>query len=449
MAARRKKTPAVPAPEPAPVLVPAAQGSRLYVPHRWQAEIESRLKRFSVLVCHRRFGKTVLSVNRLIAAALATERPDWRGAYIAPTYKQAKTVVWDYLKRYLGPDSGVEGARFSETELRADLPGGARIRLLGANDPDSLRGVYLDGAVFDEVAQMPLRVWSEVIRPALADRRGWALFIGTPQGRNVFWDLWRRAQRDPDWYGAMYRAGDTGLLDPDELAAARREMSAEEYEQEFECSFSAAVRGAYFGGLVAELERGGAVAAVPHEPELPVHTAWDLGMSDSTAIWFFQAAPGGEFRIIDYYENCGAGLDHYAGVLDGKGWTYGRHIAPHDIRVRELGTGKSRLEMAVSLGIRFDVCPNIPLADGINAVRAILPRCRFDAERCAQGLEALRHYRREYSERMNTFRPLPLHDWTSHATDAFRYLAVGFRPPRPGVLPERAVNDFDPFRRDV
>ena len=448
MAPRKKaKAPEAPALEaPAPeTAVPRA--SALYAPHRWQAEIESRLKRFSVLVCHRRFGKTVLSVNRLIAAALSTDRPDWRGAYIAPYCKQAKTVVWDYLKRYCGPDSGVE-ARFSESELRADLANGARIRLLGANDPDSLRGVYLDGAVFDEMAQMPLRVWSEVIRPALADRKGWALFIGTPQGRNVFYDLFRRAQRDPDWYAGLYRVSFTGLLDPDELAAAQREMSPEEYEQEFECSFTAAVRGAYFGGLMADLERDGRLGVAPHDPAMPVHTAWDLGMSDSTAVWFFQAAPGGEIRLVDYYENSGMGLDHYVKVLDGKPYTYGSHIAPHDIRVRELGTGKSRLEMARSLGLRFEVCPNIPLADGINAVRALLPRCRFDAGRCEQGVEALRHYRREYSDRMNAFRPLPLHDWTSHATDAFRYLAVGFRPARSGSLPQRTINDFNPFGRE-
>ena len=423
-------------------------GSALYAPHCWQAEIEARLARFSVLVCHRRFGKTTLSVNRLIAAALSTERDDWRGAYIAPYYKQAKTVAWDALKRYLGPGSGIEGARFSEGELRADLPNGARIRLLGANDPDSLRGVYLDGVVFDEVAQMPLRVWTEVIRPALADRKGWALFIGTPQGRNALHDLYRRAQREKHWFAALYRATDTNVLDPDELAQARREMSAEEYEQEFECSFTAAVRGAYFGGLMADLERRERIGATPHDPGLPVHTAWDLGMSDATAIWFCQAAPGGEFRFIDYYECQGVGLDHYVKILDAKPYVYGRHIAPHDIRVRELGTGKSRLETAASLGLRFDVCPNIPLVDGINAVRLLLPKCRFDASACEPGIEALRHYRREFSERMNTFHPLPLHDWTSHATDAFRYFSVGFRPPRQGRLPQRTVNDFNPFARE-
>jgi hypothetical protein len=282
----------------------------------------------------------------------------------------------------------------------------------------------------------------------LTDRKGWALFIGTPQGRDALYDLYRRAQREKHWFAALYRATDTAVLDPDELAQARREMSGEEYEQEFECSFTAAVRGAYFGGLLADLERKERIGATPHDPGLPVHTAWDLGMSDATAIWFCQAAPGGEFRFIDFYECSGVGLDHYVKVLDAKPYVYGRHIAPHDIRVRELGTGKSRLETAASLGLRFDVCPNIPVVDGINAVRLLLPKCRFDLAACEPGIEALRHYRREFSERMNTYHPLPLHDWTSHATDAFRYFAVGFRPPRQGRLPQRTVNDFNPFGRE-
>jgi Terminase-like family. len=421
--------------------------SELYTPRPHQAEIEAGLARFSVLVCHRRFGKTVLSVNRLIRAARGTRRTDWRGAYIAPLYKQAKTVVWDELKRYCGLGGDGCTVKFNETELRADFENGARIRLFGAENPDSLRGMYLDGAVFDEVAQMPHRVWTEVIRPALSDRRGWAMFIGTPRGKNALHRLWEDARRDPDWFAAMYRASQTGIIDPDELAAAAREMSPEEYEQEFECSFTAAIRGAYFGSLVGEADADGRITAVAADPTLPVHTAWDLGMSDSTAIWFVQARPGNTFAVIDYYEASGEGLDHYARVLDERRYTYGTHIAPHDIRVRELGTGKSRLEIARGLGIRFDIAPNIPVQDGINAVRATLPLCWFDADRCAPGLEALRHYRRSFNERMGDFSSRPVHDWTSHAVDAFRYFAVGFRPPGSGPKPTRSINEYNPFGR--
>ncbi len=188
---------------------------------------------------------------------------------------------------------------------------------------------------------------------------------------------------------------------------------------------------------------------MPHEPELPVHTAWDLGMSDSTAIWFIQVGPGGEHRAIDYYEAHGEGLEHYIKVLDAKPYKYGRHIAPHDIRVRELGTGKSRLEVARSLGVRFDICPNIPVQDGINAVRRLIPKCRFDAVHCEGGVEALRHYRREFNDRAGDFMARPVHDWTSHCADAFRYFAVGFREPREGDRAERAENHYSPFRRGV
>lgn len=400
-----------------------------------------------MLVCHRRFGKTALSINQLIRAATDTNRPDWRGAYIAPLYKQAKTVVWDELKKYCGIGTDDCMAKFHETELRADFKNGARIRLFGAENPDSLRGIYLDGVIFDEVAQMPKRIWTEVIRPALSDRKGWAIFIGTPRGKNAFHEIYEDAKRDSDWFTAMYRASETGIIDPEELAAAGREMSPEEYEQEFECSFTAAIKGAYFGTLMGEADKEGRITTVRHDPSLPVHTAWDLGMSDSTSIWFVQARPGGTYAAVDYYEASGEGLTHYAKVLDEKGYKYGTHIAPHDIRVRELGTGKSRLEIARGLGIRFDIAPNIPVQDGINAVRSILPSVWFDEEKCGPGIESLRHYRRVFNERMNDFTARPLHDWTSHAVDAFRYFAVGYRQPDTSPKPLRSINDYNPFRR--
>ena len=418
-----------------------------YTPRKHQSEIESKLSRFSVLVCHRRFGKTALSVNQLIKAAKTTKRPDWRGAYIAPLYKQAKTVVWDELKKYCG--LGAEGCtvKFHETELRADFENGARIRLFGANNPDSLRGIYLDSVVFDEVAQMPKRVWNEVIRPALSDRKGWAMFIGTPRGKNALYKIWEEAKHDPSWFTARYRASETGIIDQEELNASARDMSPEEYEQEFECSFTAAIKGAYFGKLMGEADKAGRITTIPHDPSIPVHTAWDLGMSDSTAIWFVQAKPSGTYAVIDYYEASGEGLDHYAKVLDKKGYKYGTHIAPHDIRVRELGTGKSRLEVSRSLGIRFDIAPNIPVQDGINAVRTIIPACWFDAEKCSAGIDSLRNYRRSFNERMDNFNSSPVHDWTSHAVDAFRYFAVGFRQPETSSRPLKSINDYNPFGR--
>lgn len=393
-----------------------------YRPRRHQWEIHQNKKRFSVLVCHRRFGKTVAAVNELIMKACQNPLPAPRYAYIAPLYKQAKSVVWDYLKKFAG---AIDGTTFHETELRCDLPNGARITLLGADNPDRLRGIYLDGAVLDEMAQMPERVWGEIIRPALSDRLGWAMFIGTPRGHNAFYDLYQFAKNDPDWFCAMYRASETGIVGRNELDAAKKEMMPEQYEQEFECSFSAAIVGAYYGPLIALAEKEGRIVSLPVERALPVHTAWDLGVSDSTAVWFFQVSPGGEIRVVDYLEDAGQGLDYYVRALRERDYLYGTHLAPHDIRVRELGTGKSRLESAKSLGVSFSVAPNLPLADGINAARLIIPRCWFDQHKCAKGLEALRQYRRVYNERTACFGAVPHHDWTSHAADAFRYLAVG------------------------
>src|SRR5262245_48469031 len=208
-----------------------------------QVELHADGARFKVVVAHRRFGKTLFAVNELLRGATRVSLRAPRFAYVAPFYRQAKAIVWDYLRHY---GRAVPGARFHETELRCDLPNGARISLYGADDPDSLRGLYFDGVVLDEYAQMDPKAWSEVIRPALADRQGWAIFIGTPMGRNSFWRLYERAKAAPGWRAALFRAGETGVIPAAELAAAKRAMGAAEYAQEFECSFDAAIRGAYY-----------------------------------------------------------------------------------------------------------------------------------------------------------------------------------------------------------
>ena len=408
-----------------------------YRPRPLQADIHRRLKRFNVLVCHRRFGKTVLCVNELIDHAIRARRPRPRFAYIAPLYRQAKQVAWDYLKHY---SRAVPGRKASETELRVDFPNGARIQLYGADNPDSLRGIYLDGVVLDEYAQMSPHLWGEVIRPALADREGWAIFIGTPKGHNAFWRTYRAASADPGWYAALFRASETDILPRAELDAARRDMTPEEYDQEFECSFEAAIRGAYYGRAMAEAQRAGRIRGVPHDPALPVDTAWDLGVGDPTAIWFAQLA-GPEIHLVDYYEAAGEGLDHYARMLQSRaaerGYVYGSHYAPHDALARELGTGRTREEQARRLGLRLSIVPRNGLDDGINAVRAILPRCWFDVARTEPGIECLRQYRAAVDGATGNIGDRPLHDQYSHGADAFRYLAMGisdrFAPPAPTV----------------
>lgn len=388
--------------------------------------LHTRTSRWAVAVAHRRAGKTVACINDLLDAALRCELPDPRFAYIAPLYTQAKDVAWGYVKRY---GLTIPGAKENESELRLDLPGGRRIRLYGADNYDRLRGGYLDGVILDEYADMDPRAWSEVIRPMLADRRGWAVFIGTPKGRNGFWEVWDRAGSEPDWFRVMLKASETGLLPQSELDDARRVMTPEQYEQEFECSFQAAIQGAYFGREMQAAETDNRIARVPWEPKLQVHTAWDLGIGDSTAIWFVQVT-GNEIRWIDYIESSGVGLDWYVKQLREKPYSYDSHLLPHDAEVRELGSGQSRVETLQSLGLNnVRVIPAQRKEDQINALRLVLPRSWFDAERCKRGIEALRQYRAEWDEKRKAFRERPLHDWTSHPADAAMVLAQAVPQP--------------------
>lgn len=377
-------------------------------------------RRFGVLICHRRFGKTVLAISRLVRNA-CNGNSTYRGAYIAPTYRQAKDVSWDYLKKL----AKAADAKVNESELRVDFPHGARIKLYGAENPDSLRGLDICDVVFDEVAQMPLSTWSEIVQPMILAKKGTALFMGTPKGKNALWQIWDEAKVDTqNWVTQMYKASETGILTADDLKLARQGMSESQYEQEFECSFSAAVQGAYYAKQLEELEQLGRITGVPYDPAVPVTTAWDLGFSDSTAIWFAQQV-GREIHIIDYYEAAGEGLAHYVKVLKSKPYLYADHLLPHDAAASELGTGTTRLETLRKLGIKGHVLPQVRLDDGINGVRMLLPRCWFDAIKCQKGLDCLRWYQREWDERSQDFRSRPLHDWSSHGADAFRYLAMG------------------------
>lgn len=395
-----------------------------YAPRKVFQPYHDRRQRWGVIVAHRRAGKTVACVNDLVKAAILERKPEGRYSYVAPFYNQVKDVAWAYLKRYAGP---VLASPPNESELRVDLLSGARVRLYGADNPDRLRGVYHDGIVLDEFADQHPAIWGEVIRPALSDRRGWATFIGTPKGRNAFYDMHKRAESDPEWFSLVLRASETGIVPQDELADAARSMTPEQYAQEFECSFEAAIIGAYYGKEIAIAEREGRVSAVPYEPELPVHTAWDLGIGDSTAIWFFQVAAN-QIRIIDHYEAHGEPLAHYAKVIADKGYReFGDDWVPHDARVRELGTGRTRVETLIQLGRKPRVVPSHKIGDGINAARVTFEKCWFDGARCAAGLEALRQYRADYDEKARAFRDAPRHDWSSHTADAFRYLCMAWR----------------------
>ena len=392
-----------------------------YRPRSPQKLIHQMVKdnRFTVVVAHRRMGKTVSAINQLIHSSLLCDKPNPRLAYIAPTYAQCKRIAWDYLLNYTRPLNAIANI----AELRVDFMG-RRISLYGADNPDSLRGIYLDGVVIDEIGDINPTIFSEVVRPSLADRLGWAMFIGTPKGNNHFKDLRDRADKSLDnWKLLEFKASDTKLLDPQELASAKNEMGDDKYQQEFECSFNAAVEGSYYGQLINDLEAKNQITTIPRETLSKTYCAWDLGISDSTAIWVAQVV-GKEIRLVDFYENHSQGLDTYVAWLRDNGWSDAVQLLPHDVVVRELGTGKSRQEMLEEAGLEITVVKKLPIADGIQAVRRLLPRCWFDKE-VKQGLDALRNYRRNYDEKRNVFFDTPLHDWCSHAADAFRYLAVG------------------------
>lgn len=385
-------------------------------------------QRFCLSVAHRRAGKTVARINKIIRAAIECRRPNPRFGYGAPTFVQAKDIAWLYLKHYTAPMIEI-GLKVNESELSVVLPhNGSTIRLYGLENYDRLRGLYFDGLAIDEAQDVPPVALTQVILPALSDRNGWLDASGTPKGRaGLLYKLFQDAKAAPgDWFLQVLRASETGILSAEQLAMLKRTMPGNEYEQEMECSFDAAITGAYYAKLIEAAEADGRITDVPYDPKLPVNTAWDLGVEDKTAIVFWQALRGGSLRIIDYYEASGHGLDHYASVLDKRGYKYGTHFGPHDIAVRELGTGKSRLEVARSLGINFRVLPALKVEDGINAVRMALPRCWFDATRADLLLESLRQYREKIDEKRNVSMG-PLHDATSHAADAMRYMAVALR----------------------
>lgn len=395
-----------------------------YSPRPAFQPLHDRTQRWAAIVAHRRAGKTVACINDLIKAALLNPRqhPPPRYGYLAPTYTQAKDVAWSYLKFYTQNIPGIEAR---ESDLQIILPNGAIVRLYGADNYDRMRGLYFDGVVVDEPADIDPRAWPEVIRPALADYRGWAVFIGTPKGRNHFHQLVVTGEKNlDDWLVLRLPVSKTKLLAESELIDARRTMTEEQYEQEFECSFDAAIVGTYYGKQMANAEKEKRITGVPYEPLSRVWTAWDLGIADATSIWWAQIV-GREVRIIDYYEASGVDLAHYVREIDSKSYLYAGHILPHDVEAKELGTGKSRKEVLEALGLNCTVAPNLRVEDGINAVRLMLPRCWFDAKRCERGIDAMKLYRSEYDAKLQTLRPRPVHDWTSHAADAFRYLAVG------------------------
>ena len=424
---------------------------------------------------HRRAGKTTGVINHHQRAATddAWERKRLRGlkpdltdaqltellrgrfyAHILPTYRQAKLTTWDMAKYFARP---IPGAMFNEAELRIDYPNGSKLQLFGSDKPDRLRGLAFSGVSFDEYGMHPPNVFSEVVSKSLADHLGYAIFAGTIKGFNQLYVTYEALKDDPSAF-TVWQDIDQSLSTEDDASTlmlrqamtddraliAKGLMTQEEFDQEWYLSTNSAIKGAYYTKQLAAARKEGRITRVPYDPALPVDTDWDLGISDKMSIWFSQSFPTGEVRLIDYYENEGEGFVFYAGVLRQRGYVYGEHWAPHDIRVRELGTGKSRLETAKAHGINFQVTPNVGVADGIDAARRLFPRCWFDEKKCGPGIEALKFYRKGLNERLQEFTDKPFHDWSSHPADAFRGLAVRHKPPRQQRRERRPRRRFDP-----
>ena len=402
-----------------------------YQPRPLQAFLHKHLQRFNVLVCHRRFGKTIFTLNHMLAKALQNTKRNPQYAYIAPTYRQAKRIAWDPLKEYARK---LPGFKENKQELTIMIertwlpdPDTIKIMLLGSDDPDTLRGLYLDGAVFDEFAQCDPIVWGEVARPALSDRKGWGIFIGTPKGKNHFEKRYNMACEDPSWFTCIFKASETGIIDDEELSGMRMEMEDEEYQQEMECSFNAAVRGAYYARLINLIEDKGQISDFPYDPGIPVDTYWDLGLDDSVAIWFRQRHRSGDFRYIDYYEDNGKSIPELCKVIKEKDYAYGRHVLPWDANTREMGTGQTRIEMFRKHLRGVEIQKRQAVEDRIQAGRTIIPKSFFNRDLTQKGLDALVNYQKDWDSKLQVFKNKPKHDWTSHASDAYGYSALDRR----------------------
>lgn len=389
----------------------------------------------AVAVWHRRAGKDSLALNWAAPAAHQRIGTYW---HLLPTLAQGRKTVWDGIDRQGRRmiDQAFPPAlrtNIRKDEMKIELKCGSIWQVVGSDNYDSLIGSNPVGVVFSEYSVADPAAW-DFIRPILAENGGWALFIYTARGRNHGATLYEMARTNPNWFAEILTVDDTGVLSPEAIQEERDSgMSEDLIAQEYYCSFAAALVGSYYGKQMVDAENEGRVGEVPHEVNLRVETWWDLGVGDSTAIWFVQRS-GREIRVIDYHEASGEGLPYYVRVLQEKQYVYSRHIAPHDIEVRELGSGKSRRDTALSLGIRFQVAPNLPIDDGIDAVRAMLPRCWFDRKKTARLVEALKQYQKNWNEKTKTFENHPYHNWASHAADAGRYGAV-MREPEEFVQP--------------
>jgi hypothetical protein len=364
----------------------------------------------------------VACINDIVTRATYTQKKNARYAYIAPFYRQAKDVAWTYLKESAAPLIK-KGTKPRESELRVELFNGAWITLYGADNPDALRGLYFDGVILDEYGDCRPSMWGEVILPTLNDRKGWAVFIGTPKGHNHFYEIKRRAETEDNWFFSELKASKTGIIDDEELKEIRAQLTPEQFKQEYECDFEAAVMGTYYASTIQAMPED-QFGEFPHDPEQPVYAVADLGFTDSTAFWFWQLTPSGPV-LIDYEEENSQPLTYYFDLLRSKPYDYEHVYLPHDARAKSLQTGRSTIEQFLEADFPCKIVPRLSLQHGVDAARLMLPKCYFNMNtRVKDGIEALRAYRRQYNEVTKAFTDKPVHDWSSHGSDSFRYFAL-------------------------
>lgn len=427
------------------ILAALALMATIQVPHKYEprdyqlpflAAMDSGCKR-AVVVWHRRAGKE----KTCLAGVMTKKMLERVGTYfyVFPTFVQGRKVLWDGADkagfRFIDhiPKELIENR--NDTEMKVRLKNGSLLQVVGSDNFNALMGTNPIGIVFSEYSLQDPVCWGH-FRPILAENGGWAVFNFTPRGENHAYLLYELAMAAPfdaaarpdGWFVSLLTAKDTQVVSAAVLEQERQETIRLDgndaiHQQEYYCSFTAPISGAYYAAQLTKAYRDGRVGRVPHETRLAVDTWWDLGINDRMAIWFTQAV-GQELRVIDYMEGSGHGLPHYIAAMKEKPYVYGKHTAPHDIEVRELSTGKTRRDTAAALGIKFDVAPKLPPADGIDAVRALFDKCWFDNEKCRDGLNALKNYRKQYDAKRKTFLNQPYHDWSSNGADAFRYLAV-------------------------
>jgi hypothetical protein len=413
------------------IIIPYKYIPRPYQMGLWEAMIVRKIKR-AIYVWHRRAGKDLEALNIIMhEAVFGAIGTYW---HIFPSYAQGAKSIWQETnskgRKYIDYIPKELIAKKNEKELKITLKNGSIYQIVGSDNPDSLRGAGIKGAVFSEFAEQDPRVWG-TIQPMLLENNGFAMFNFTPKGQNHAYELFKMAQKMPEvWHSEIKTAEETGVFTKEQLEQVKSEILSEGktldfFNQEFLCSFNNPIEGAYYSKIIDDLEKQGRIGDYPWERRLPVYTFWDLGVGDATTIWFAQFIRN-EIRIIDYIEDNNKGLDSYIKEVKDKPYIYQDHYAPHDIVVREFTNGKSRIETALELGLRFLITPKLSVDDGINAVRAMLPKCFFNEATTRRGLLALKNYKKEFDNKNNTFKLQPKHDWASHGADAFRYLAISY-----------------------